>query len=116
MMDLLKTIEEQQMSKEVEAFSPGDTVRVHVKLIEGQRERIQVFEGVVIRIKKRGCRSTFTVRKISWGVGVERIFPFFSNNIKKIEVTRKGRVRRAKLYYLRRKIGKKAKVKEALRK
>ncbi|MGA1826436.1 MAG: 50S ribosomal protein L19 [bacterium] len=115
-MDLIRMIEDQQCNKELTAFSPGDTIRVHVKLIEGQRERIQVFEGVVIRIKKALSRSTFTVRKLSSGVGVERIFPFFSNNITKIEVTRKGKVRRAKLYYLRRKIGKKAKVKEALRK
>ena len=114
-MDLLKIIEDQQVKNEFPEFKPGDTIKIHVRLIEGEKQRIQMFQGVVIRIRRMGCRSTFTVRKISGGVGVERIFPYFSKNINKIEVIRKGRVRRAKLYYIRKKVGKKAKVKEALR-
>jgi large subunit ribosomal protein L19 len=114
-MDLMSMIEQDQMKKELIEFSPGDTVRVHVKLIEGERRRIQVFEGVVIKIHKGKAKSSFTVRKVSYGVGVERIFPLHSKNIDKIEVVRAGRVRRAKLFYLRKRVGKKARVKEALR-
>ena len=96
-------------------FKPGNTVRVHSKIREGEKERIQVFEGVVIALKKGSNRSTFTVRKISYGVGVERVFPFCSPLIEKIEVTRTAKVRRAKLYYLREKKGKAARLKEATR-
>ena len=94
------------------AFAPGDTVKVHVRVVEGNRERIQVFQGVVIRRKGSGVRETFTVRKVSFGVGVERTFPLHSPIVAKIEVTTRGDVRRAKLYYLRDRIGKAAKVKE----
>jgi large subunit ribosomal protein L19 len=93
-------------------FGPGDTVKVHVRVVEGNRERVQVFQGVVIARRGDGPRETFTVRKVSFGVGVERIFPVHSPNIAKIEVVSRGRVRRAKLYYLRTKIGKAAKVRE----
>jgi large subunit ribosomal protein L19 len=93
-------------------FGPGDTLKVHVRVVEGTRERVQVFQGVVIRRQGSGVRETFTVRKVSFGVGVERTFPFHSPTIAKIEVVTRGDVRRAKLYYLRDRIGKKAKVKE----
>ena len=93
-------------------FAPGDTVKVHVRVVEGNRERIQVFQGVVIRRKGSGVRETFTVRKVSFGVGVERTFPLHSPIVAKIEVTTRGDVRRAKLYYLRDRVGKAAKVKE----
>jgi len=104
--------EKMQMRKDIPNFSPGDTVRVHVKIQEGDKERIQVFEGVVI--KKRGSRNsaTFTVRKVSYGVGVERIFPIHSPIIEKIEVKQKGRVRRSKLYYLRNLYGRAARIGE----
>ena len=111
-MDLLNVIEQDQMRTDLLVFKPGDTVRVHVKLIEGERRRIQVFEGTVISIHRGKARSSFTVRKVSYGVGVERIFPFHSKNIEKIEVIRRGRVRRARLYYLRERVGKKARIKE----
>jgi large subunit ribosomal protein L19 len=111
-MDLLSIIEQDQMKTDMIEFRPGDTVRVHVKLIEGNRQRIQVFEGAVIGIHKGKARSTFTVRKVSYGVGVERIFPLHSRIIDKIEVVRRGRVRRAKLFYLRKRVGKKARIKE----
>ncbi len=93
-------------------FGPGDTVKVHVKVIEGNRQRVQVFEGVVIRRQGAGVRETFTVRKLSFGVGVERTFPLHTPSVEKIERVARGDVRRAKLYYLRDRIGKKAKVKE----
>jgi large subunit ribosomal protein L19 len=96
-------------------FKPGDGVRVHAKIIEGDRERIQAFEGVVLRIKRGGANSNFTVRRISHGIGVERIFPFFSPLIDRVEVTRVGRVRRAKLYYLRDRVGKAARIKPGSR-
>ena len=101
------------LGKEVPNFGPGDTVRVHVKIVEGKRERIQVFEGVVLKRQGGGIQETFTVRKISFNVGVERTFPVHSPRIEKIEVTRKGKVRRAKLNYLRGRVGKAAKIKEA---
>ncbi|QUV81405.1 50S ribosomal protein L19 [Chloracidobacterium sp. D] len=103
---------EQSYLREHPDFIPGDTVRVHVKIKEGEKERIQVFEGIVIARKHGGVRETFTVRKISFGVGVERIFPLHSPSIDKIEVVRRGRVRRAKLYYLRKLRGKAARIRE----
>jgi large subunit ribosomal protein L19 len=100
------------LKADVPDFGPGDTVRVHVRVVEGERERIQVFEGIVIRIRGSQLSRTFTVRKISFGVGVERTFPLHSPMIAKVEVATLGDVRRAKLYYLRSRVGKKAKVKE----
>ena len=110
MNELIKSLEQEQLKNEVPNFGPGDTVKVHVRIVEGKRERVQVFEGVVI---KRQGGETFTVRKISFNVGVERTFPVHSPKIEKIEVTRKGKVRRAKINYLRTRTGKAAKVKEA---
>jgi large subunit ribosomal protein L19 len=100
-MDKLKLVEATQMKKDLTAFNPGDTVNVHVRVIEGDKERIQQFQGVVTSRRGSGLTETFTVRKISNGVGVERIFPIHSPRIAKIEVSKQGRVRRAKLYYLR---------------
>ena len=111
-MNIIDKIERQGMRKDVPGFEPGDTVRVHVKIVEGDKERIQVFEGTVIGRQGGGLRERFRVRKLSYGVGVERIFPVHSPRVDKIEVTRKGRVRRAKLYYLRDRKGKAAQVKE----
>lgn len=111
-MTLLETIDREQMKDDIPEFRPGDSVKVHAKVRERGKERIQVFEGVVIRRNRGQKRSTFTVRKISFGVGVERIFPIHSPNIAKIEVTRYGKVRRSKLYYLRKKRGKAARIKE----
>ena len=113
MNELIKSLEQEQLKNEVPNFGPGDTVKVHVRIVEGKRERIQVFEGVVIKRQGGGNRETFTVRKISFNVGVERTFPVHSPKIEKIEVTRKGKVRRAKINYLRTRTGKAAKVKEA---
>ena len=103
------------MRKDVPRVQSGDTVRVHVKIVEGDKERIQVFEGIVIGLKGGGLRETFRVRKISYGVGVERIFPLHSPRVDKIEIVKKGKVRRAKLYYLRDRKGKAAQVKEKRR-
>ena len=111
-MDLIKTIEEGQKRPGAQAFNVGDTVKVYFKIIEGKTERIQVFEGLVLCMKNAGARRTFTVRKISFGVGVERVFPINSPRIVKVEVVRPGKVRRAKLYYIRDRVGKKAKVKQ----
>lgn len=111
-MDIIKNIEAEQMKQNISDFQIGDTVRVHVKIKEGNRERIQVFEGTVIKRQNGGLRETFTVRRISYGIGVEKTFPLHSPLIEKIEVTRKGKARRAKLYYLRERVGKSAKVKE----
>lgn len=111
-MDVIRLIEEEQMKSEIVDFRPGDTVKVHVKVVEGGRERIQVFEGVVIKRRGGGMRETFTVRRISYGVGVERTFPLHSPRIDKIEVTRRGKVRRARLFYLRKLRGKAARIKE----
>jgi large subunit ribosomal protein L19 len=105
-------IEKEHINIDIPDFQPGDTIKVHSKIIEGDKQRIQVFEGVVIGRKGGGSRASFTVRKISYGVGVERIFPLHSPKIAKIEVVRKGRVRRAKLYYLRKLRGKAARIKE----
>ena len=113
MNELIKSLELEQLKSEVPNFGPGDTVRVHVKIVEGKRERVQVFEGVVMKRQGGGARETFTVRKISFNVGVERTFPVHSPKIEKIEVTRKGKVRRAKINYLRTRTGKAAKIKEA---
>src|SRR3990172_10736778 len=96
-------------------FRPGDSVRVHAKVVEGDRERIQVFEGVVIRIGRRGAGSTFTVRRVSHGVGVERVFPYYSPLVEKVQVSKVGRVRRARLYYLRERVGKAARIKAGSR-
>lgn len=110
--ELLRQITDEQIRKDVPDFRPGDTVKVHVKVKEGNRERIQMFEGVVIKRRGSGISETFTVRKVSYGVGVERTFPTHSPKIEKIEVARRGRVRRAKLYYLRNLTGKAARIKE----
>ncbi|NLY38588.1 MAG: 50S ribosomal protein L19 [Firmicutes bacterium] len=111
-MDLIKEIEKQHLKDDIPAFSPGDSVRVHVKVKEGNRERTQVFEGVVIRRQGSGLKETFTVRRVTYGIGVERIFPVHSPVVSRIEVTRRGRVRRAKLYYLRERSGKAARIRE----
>ncbi len=111
-MDAIKIIEDTSVKKELPDFSIGDTVRVGVKIREGKNERVQMFEGTVIAFKGTGISKTFTVRRISYGVGVERVFPRNSANIDSIQVVRKGKVRRAKLYYLRDRVGKAAKVKE----
>src|SRR5438309_12043109 len=112
LMNLLDTVEKQQLRTDIPEFKPGDTVKVHVKIKEGDKERIQVFEGICIGLKHGGARATFTVRKISFGHGVERIFPLHSKVIDKVEVVRTGRVRRAKLYYIRELRGKAARIKE----
>ena len=113
-MDIIRAIEAKQIKENAENFSVGDTVKVFFKIVEGTTERVQVFEGIVIAKNNSGVRKTFTVRKISYGVGVERIFPMHSPRIEKIEVVRRGRVRGAKLYYLRSRVGKAAKVKELI--
>ena len=114
-MDALKIISQGSLREDKLDFSIGDTVKVSVKIREGERERIQVFEGTVIARKGSGTSETFTVRRVAYGVGVERVFPYNSPNVEKIEVVRRGRVRRSKLYYLRDRVGKAAKVKEQLR-
>ena len=113
-MDLIKELNKEALQKEITNVQVGDTVRVHVKVKEGSRERIQVFEGTVIAKKHGGIEETITVRRISYGVGVEKVFPVHSPSIDHIEVVRSGKVRRAKLYYLRGRVGKGAKVKEKL--
>jgi large subunit ribosomal protein L19 len=115
-MDAIKTIETKQMKDDLSDFKPGDTVKVHFKIVEGATERIQVFEGLCIQRKNSGLRATFTIRKISYGVGVERVFPVHSPRVQRVEMVRKGRVRRAKLYYIRDRVGKAAKVTELLTK
>ena len=114
-MDILKQITEEYQKSDIPAFKVGDTVRVHIKIKEGSRERIQMFEGIVLKRQNGGARETFTLRKISSGVGVEKTWPLHSPVIEKVEVVRHGKVRRAKLTYLRDRVGKAAKVKEALR-
>lgn len=111
-MNLIHSIESEQVKKDTVKFQPGDTVRVHVKVVEGGRERIQVFEGVVIRRRGGGLGETFTVRRVSYGVGVERTFPIHSPKIEKIQVMRRGQVRRARLYYLRGLRGKAARIQD----
>ena len=113
-MDLIKVLEQQNLKAEAPKVEIGDTVRVHIKVKEGNKERVQVFEGTIIAKKHGGVEETFTVRRISYGVGVEKIFPVHSPNVVKVELVRKGKVRRAKLYYLRDRVGKSAKIKEAL--
>ena len=115
MNEIIKAIEDEQLKSEITEFGVGDTVKVFAKVIEGTRERIQVFEGTVIKRQNSGVRETFTVRKFSNGVGVEKTWPLHSPIIDKIEVVRKGKVRRAKLFYLRDRVGKAAKVKEVVR-
>ena len=111
-MEKMKQLEKEMMRLDLPDFSPGDTVKVHVKIKEGEKERIQVFQGVVISKRRRSTNATFTVRKISYGVGVERIFPLHSPIIDKIEIVTRGRVRRAKIYYLRKLRGKAARIRE----
>ncbi|NEX21176.1 50S ribosomal protein L19 [Thiorhodococcus mannitoliphagus] len=114
MSNIIQQLEEEQMNREVPDFAPGDTVVVQVKVTEGNRERLQAFEGVVIAIRNRGLNSSFTVRKISHGEGVERVFQTYSHAVAAIQVKRKGDVRRAKLYYLRGRTGKAARIKEKI--
>lgn len=116
MHKLIEELTKEQLRSDIPSFRPGDTVRVHVKVVEGTRERIQLFEGVCISRRGSGISESFTVRKISYGVGVERVFPLNTPRIDKIEVVRFGKVRRAKLYYLRELRGKKARIKEIRRK
>ncbi len=111
-MDLIKEVEKQNLKEDLPRFGPGDKVKVHVKVTEGGRERTQAFEGVVIRRQGSGVRETFTVRRVTFGIGVERVFPVHSPSVSKIEVVKRGRVRRAKLYYLRKRTGKAARIKE----
>lgn len=111
-MQMIRSVEEEQMKTDIPSFRPGDTVRVHVKVVEGERERIQMFEGVVIRRRGGGLSETFTVRRVSYGVGVERTFPLHSPRVAKIEVLRRGKVRRARLFYLRKRRGKAARIKD----
>jgi large subunit ribosomal protein L19 len=115
MNEIIKSIEAEQLKSEIPAFNVGDTIRVYAKVVEGEKERLQMFEGVVIKRQNGGVRETFTVRRIASGVGVERTWPIHSPRIDRIELVRRGIVRRAKLYYLRDRVGKAAKVKEVLR-
>lgn len=114
-MDIIREIEKQNMKKEIPDFGPGDTVKVDIRIKEGKRERIQVFEGVVIKRQNGGIRETFTVRKMSFGVGVEKILPIHSPLVEGIKVVRRGKVRRAKINYIRNRVGKAAKVKELIK-
>jgi len=114
MHKLIKEIEQEQLKEAPPTFNIGDTVRVHAKIVEGSKERIQVFEGVVLKRQNGGVRETFTVRRLSYGVGVEKTWPLHSPRVDRVEVVRRGIVRRAKLFYLRDRIGKAAKVKEAI--
>ena len=115
MNEIIKSIEDAQLKAEITSFNVGDTIKVYGKIREGNHERIQVFEGTVLKRQGTGARETFTVRKTSNGVGVEKTWPLHSPNVEKIEVVRRGKVRRAKLYYLRDRVGKRAKVKEIIR-
>ena len=111
-MNIVEMLEMEQMRGDIPGFKPGDTIKVHARIKEGEKERIQVFQGVVIRKRKGTTGATFTVRKVSYGIGVERIFPLHSPNIDKVEVVTRGRVRRSRLYYLRNLRGKAARIKE----
>ena len=113
-MNLVQSIQAEQMKSELPAFQVGDTVRVSFKIVEGKTERVQAYEGLVIAVKNAGIGKTFTVRKNSYGVGVERVFPLNSPRVENVEVLRRGKVRRSKLYYIRSKVGKKSKVKELI--
>ncbi len=110
--DAIAVVEASILKRDRGAFDPGDTVRVHVKVIEGEKERVQVFEGIVIRKRGEGARATFTVRRVSYGVGVERTFPLHSPRVERVQVMKSGRVRRSKLYYLRARTGKAARLRE----
>jgi large subunit ribosomal protein L19 len=112
---IIQDLENRTPSRELPDFRVGDTVRVHVRIVEGEKERIQVFEGVTIRRRRGGNRGTFTVRKVSYGVGVERTFPYFSPRVEKVDVLMRGRVRQARLYYLRERTGKAARIRERMR-
>lgn len=114
MNEIIRAIEKEQIREDLTQFNIGDTIKVHVRIKEGNRERIQVFEGTVIKKQNGGLRETFTVRRVAYGVGVERTFPINAPIIEKIDVVRRGKVRRAKLYYLRDRVGKAAKVKERI--
>lgn len=114
-MDIIRELEKEQLKSDITPFNVGDTIRVYAKVVEGSRERLQMFEGVVIKRQNGGIRETFTVRRIASGVGVERTWPLHSPRVDRIEVVRRGIVRHAKLFYLRDKVGKAAKVKEVLR-
>ncbi len=114
MNDIIKQIESEQLKKDITPFNIGDTVRVYAKIVEGSRERVQVFEGTVLKRQNGGARETFTVRRVSYGVGVEKTWPLHSPRVEKIEVVRRGIVRRAKLFYLRDRIGKASKIKEEI--
>jgi large subunit ribosomal protein L19 len=111
-MDVIANLEKEQMRVDIPDFKPGDTIRVHARIKEGEKERVQVFEGLVIRKRKGKIGATFTVRKMSYGIGVERIFPLHSPNIDKIEIVTRGKVRRGRLYYMRKLKGKAARIKE----
>ncbi len=113
-MNIIEQIEKEQMRLDLPAFRAGDTIKVHVKIVEGNRERIQVFEGAVMGINRKGAGTSFTVRKVSYGIGVERVFPIHSPMIDRIEVVNRGRVRRSKIYYLRKLRGKAARIKERM--
>lgn len=115
MLEVIKAIEAEQIRTDLPKFNVGDTVKVHVRIKEGNRERVQLFEGTVLKRQNGGLRETFTVRRVASGVGVERTFPVNAPTVEKIEVVRRGKVRRAKLFYLRDRVGKAAKVKELLR-
>jgi large subunit ribosomal protein L19 len=115
MMNMLEQIQKEQMRLDLPDFRSGDTLKVHVRIVEGTRERIQVFEGVVIGISRKGSGTTFTVRKVSYGIGVERVFPLHSPMLDKIEVVNRGRVRRSKIYYIRKLRGKAARIKERMK-
>jgi large subunit ribosomal protein L19 len=111
-MDAIRLVEAGQLKKDRDGFDAGDTIRVHVKVVEGEKERTQLFEGVVIRRRGEGAKASFTVRRVSYGVGVERTFPLHSPRIERVDIVRRGRVRRSKLYYLRQLAGKAARVRE----
>jgi large subunit ribosomal protein L19 len=113
-MNIIEQIGKEQMRLDLPAFRAGDTIKVHVKIVEGNRERIQVFEGAVMGINRKGAGTSFTVRKVSYGIGVERVFPMHSPMIDRVEVVNRGRVRRAKIYYLRKLRGKAARIKERM--
>lgn len=115
MLEIIRQIEAEQIRNDLPAFNVGDTVKVHIRIKEGNKERVQIFEGIVLKRQNGGLRETFTVRRVAYNVGVEKTFPVNSPSVEKIEVVRRGKVRRAKLFYLRNRVGKAAKVKEILK-